>query len=209
MRFRHPLPALFAALLSLACLGCAKKEAADKASTDGTYTYSFAISSVQTWNPTDMSMANESTIFEFTASALYEYTLNDTKDGYKTVCEMAESFPEDVTAEYAGKSPYHVPAEANSGYAWKIKLRKEACWDNGTPIDASTYEYTLRQFLNPQMKNYRSGNFYEDRLILANAEAYYKGEGEWESVGFVKDDAYTMTLVLDQPLTPFMFIFTE
>ena len=199
-----------AVLSAVACLlvSCGKKDEAKVSADDtATYTYSFAITPVQTWNPTDMSMANESKIFGYTSSGLYEYALNDTKDGYKAVCEMAEAFPEDVTAEYAGKSPYHVPAGADSGYAWKIKLRKDPCWDNGTPIDAATYEYSLKQFLNPQMKNYRSGNFYEERLIIANAEAYYEGEGNWDDVGFIKDDSYTMTFVLDQPLTPFMFVY--
>lgn len=43
--------------------------------------------------------------------------MNETKDGYDIVCELAEELPVDVTANYAGNATYGVPADATEGYA--------------------------------------------------------------------------------------------
>lgn len=169
----------FAVIFSLALLGCSGK---GKGASGKRYTYHAYSSVPQTWNPTDYSLGDEATIISLTNSSLYDFVMNEAQNGYDIVPEMAESSPVDVTAEYAGKEPYGVPSDATSGWAWKISLIKNAKWDNGSPIDAGTYEYTLKQFLNPEMKNYRANSFYQDGLPLANAKAYYDGTVSWENV---------------------------
>lgn len=37
-------------------------------------------------------------------------------------------------------------------------------------------EYTLQQFLSPDMKNYRASLFYQGGTALANAESYYNSD---------------------------------
>jgi len=166
-------------LISAAFLGCSKKVESGSGKKYTFHTYSTV---PQTWNPTDYSLGDEGSIITLTNSSLYDFVMNEAQTGYDIVPEMAESFPEDVTAEYAGKELYGVPSDATSGWAWKVSIIKDAKWDNGTPIDASTYEYSIKQFLNPQMKNYRANTFYQDGLPLANAKAYYDGSVSWENV---------------------------
>lgn len=171
----------------------------------GVYTYRTISSSPSTWNPTDWSMGNEGTVLDFTASGLYDFVMNETKDGYEVFCEMAAELPADVTKEYAGNEKYGIPAGAESGYAWKYNLIQNAVWEDGTKINADTYEYTFKQFLNPDMKNLRSSSFCQDNFAIANAYDYYSGkEGvEWSDVGFIKNDEFSFTLILKNSLSPF------
>lgn len=141
------------------------------------YTYRYTGESISTWSPTDWSTASEGDLVSFTASALYDFAMNTTKDGYDVVPEGAAALPEDVTSEFAGNATYGVPEDATEGYAWRIKLNENMCWQDGTKITADDYLYSLQQFLSPEMKNYRASIFYEGSFNIANAKEYYsKGE---------------------------------
>ena len=72
---------------------------------------------------------------------------------------------EDVTAEYAGT--FGVPENAVRGYAYQIMLNTGACWDDGIPITADNWIYSVYMMLE-------SGN--EAVRILANAASYRNGE---------------------------------
>ena len=54
---------------------------------------------------------------------------------------LAESLPEDVTAEYAGS--YGIPARARRGYAFRITLSPSAVWEDGTPVTAGDVSAAL------------------------------------------------------------------
>jgi oligopeptide transport system substrate-binding protein len=199
---------LFIILLTapLFFFSCEKKETVTSRKK---YTYFTTSTAPQTWSPTDWQMGNEGNIMSFTQSGLYEFVLNKKKNNSEVVCEMASAFPVDVTKEYAGKKPYGVPSDAENGYAWKISLNKKACWEDGTPITADSWIYTFQQFLNPEMKNYRASTLYEGTFAVANAKTYYEGDGEkkpkvnWNNVGFVKNDDYTLIFILEKPTTLF------
>ena len=165
--------ALLAAALTIALtLSCALTALAE----ESTYTYHGTYSSVSTWSPTDWEISSEYDMLGYAASAFYGFWMNETLDGYDIVCELAAEFPVDVTASYAGNETYGVPADAAQGYAWQVKLREDAVWEDGTPITAHDVEYTLQQFLNPGMKNYRASLFYQGGTALANAEEYYNSD---------------------------------
>ena len=182
--------------------GCKKKTE----STEKTYTYRTTSSAPSTWSPTDYQMGSEGEIISLITDDLYGYVVNETKDGYKTECCMATEFPIDVTSEYAGNTVFGIPQDAAEGYAWKFNIRSDMTWEDGTPINADTFEYSLKQFLNPQMKNYRASGYYSDNMVIANAEAYYEGREEWKNVGFVKNGDYSFSIVLAAPMTEFMII---
>jgi len=139
----------------------------------GSYTYQSTASAPNTWSPTDWENADEDLIMSYTTTYLYDFVMNEAKDGYDIIPEMASEMPIDVTSEYAGK--YNVPEDATEGYAWTINLNESACWEDGTPITAHDYEYTMQQFLNPEMKNYRASSWYSGTTALANAQGYYGG----------------------------------
>ena len=144
------------------------------ASAEGeTYTYHGTYSSVSTWSPTDWEISSEYDMLGYTVTPFYGFWMNETKDGYDIVPELAAEFPVDVTAAYAGNAVYGVPADATEGYAWQVKMRENAVWEDGIPITAADVGYTLQQFLSPEMKNYRASLFYQGGTALANAEGYY------------------------------------
>lgn len=142
---------------------------------NASYTYNtYDSGSPKTWNVHEWETNTDSFILNYTTMGFYDIIMNDTKDGYKFVPEMASGEPVDVTAEYAGNETYGVPADASSGYAFKIALNEGATWENGDAINADSYIYSLKAMLDPQMKNYRASGYYSGTMTIANAEQYYK-----------------------------------
>ncbi len=130
--------------------------------------------SPKTWNPHEWETSTDSYIMGYTQMGLYDFALNESKDAYEIVPEMAAEFPVDITPEYAGNADFAVPSGAKTGYAFKIKLNENAVWENGDPINADSYIYSMQQMLSPEMKNYRASGYYSGTLSIVNAEAYYK-----------------------------------
>ena len=143
---------------------------------DATYTYNNYLSSTPTtWNVHDYSTVEF--ITPYTEITLWSMVLNDTADGYEFVCELAAEDPEDITADYAGDETWGVPAGADEGYAWRITLNPDAKWENGSPITADDYIYSMQQLLNPEMNNLNASAFYRS-VSIVNAENYAKsGQG--------------------------------
>jgi len=181
------LQAASVALLATSALvfsGCGKKDASD----GKTYTYRDISTNPQTWNPTDWQNSSESIILDYTTVGLFSFVPTEDRNGYEIIPEMASKMAEDVTSQYAGKAPYGVPADATSGWAWKVTLNKNIKWEDGTKISAKDVEYTIKQFIAPEMKNYRGSSFHSDSLPLANAKNYYAGTTRYDDV--LADGAY-------------------
>lgn len=179
---RNVLCALISAALMISICACKNKEenlVPEEGS--GEYTYRTTLSSPASLSPTDFTSSSESTIIDLLSSSMYTLAMNQSKDGYNIVCELASELPADVTTEYAGKSPYSIPKGATQGYAWKFSMRRDACWEDGTPINADTVEYSLRQYLSPDMKNFHATDFY-DTLPIANAKTYFQGSETYTDI---------------------------
>lgn len=150
--------------------------ASDNEATDTTnlsYTYNdYSAGSPDTWNPHEWETNEDSYIMTYTQMGLYDFQLNSTGDGYEIIPEMAASDPVDITSEYAGNETYGVPGDATEGYAFKIALNENATWEDGTPINADTYMYSMEQMLNPKMSNYRASSYTSGTMTIANASAY-------------------------------------
>lgn len=146
-----------------------------------TYTYSyFAADTPTTWNSHEAEVVEY--ITAYTESSLWEQVINETADGYEWVCEMAAAEPEDVTAEYAGDEKWGIPADATEGYAWRVTLNPDAKWEDGTPINADSYVYSMQQLLNPEMNNFNTSSYYST-LPIVNAENYCKaGQGPVKTI---------------------------
>lgn len=125
------------------------------------------------FNPHEWETNEDSYIMTYTQMGFYDFILNEAKDGYDIIPEMAAGDPIDITSEYAGNETFGTPADATSGYAFKIPLNDKATWEDGTPINADTYIYSMQQMLDPGIKNYRANGYTSGTMVLANANAYY------------------------------------
>ncbi|MGN0985049.1 MAG: ABC transporter substrate-binding protein [Candidatus Enterenecus sp.] len=148
-----------------------------------TYTYQDSVSTMATnWNPHTYQTTDDSYPAEFLRSGLYSFIFNDElhpvegKDpyeGYVIVPEMAASEPVDVTEQVKAEHPeFGIPESATAGYAYTIDLNPDCVWEDGTPINADTYVYSMQQLLNPDLLNYRASDYYAGNFCIAGAEAY-------------------------------------
>lgn len=149
----------------------------EPAGDDKSYTFNdYTSGSPATWNPHEWQTNSDSYILDYTQAGLYGFYLNENKDGYMIQPEMADGDPIDVTKQYAGNELYGIPADAENGYAFQIKLNPNACWEDGTKITSEDYVYSAKMLLDPGMANFRATNFMTGQLALANATEYYNSD---------------------------------
>ena len=86
----------------------------------GEYTYRTTSTCPSTWNPAEYQLGSEATVISLTSTGLYDFIMNEKKDNYKVICELASQFPQDVTENYSGK--YNIPENSKTGYAWKFDI---------------------------------------------------------------------------------------
>ncbi|MBQ7677498.1 MAG: hypothetical protein IJT32_04620 [Lachnospiraceae bacterium] len=176
-------------VLLTGCAAGGKTDSASDASGKGSsasadrYTYNTSVDQLCTnWNPHTYMTANDSYPHEFVTSSLYSLIFNDALhplegkepyEGYVIVPEMAAADPIDITKEVRTKHPvFGIPSSADSGYAFRIKLRDDLCWDDGTPIDANTFVESLKRLLDPKLLNYRASDVYKGTYSIANSEKF-------------------------------------
>ena len=82
------------------------------------------------------------------------------------------------------------------GYAYKITLREDLKWDDGTPIKAADFVYSMKEQLNPLFLNYRADSFYAGETIIHNAQNYVKQgqEGMFSAANVYQLSEYTTEL---------------
>ena len=89
---------------------------------------------------------------------------------------------------------------------WQIKIREEAHWANGDPINADTFMYTYKMLLDPILVNQMADFFSDQEITIVNAKAYsLQGEAQpgdeayvaWEDVGIKKIDDYTIQITTE------------
>lgn len=118
-------------------------------------------------------------------SAFYEFNYKFDADGKivpgaYTVEYSASTKLEDVTKKYAGK--YGLAADAEKGQAFAMTLRKDLTWDDGTPIKAADFVYTMSQQLSPKYLFATASNYYSGNYVIHNAQNYVKqGQSGWFS----------------------------
>ena len=72
-----------------------------------------------------------------------------------------------------GIAPY------KSGYAWKITLRDDLKWNDGTAIDASDFVYSMEQQLDPKFMWQRANSYYGAVSIQGAKNYVYQGQKNW------------------------------
>ena len=152
------------------------------------------------WNEFTYADNNDTQIMSYIGSSFFNYDYkfeNDQKynaDGsinkagivpgaYTTNYDAATKL-EDVTALVDAKWGYTADQKAEGGYAWKITLRDDLKWDDGTAIKAADFVYSMKQLLDPAFMNFRANTYY-DTLMIKNSKAYFfqNQEGTYETIG--------------------------
>ena len=167
---------------------------------EGDFIWKTSVSTLASnWNPHTYQTADDSVPLDYTTSGLYTFVFNDElhpvegKDpftGYYIMPEMALELPVDVTAEIKAAHPeFNIPESATTGYAYKIVLRDDLCWDDGTPIHAVDFVESFKRLLDPRFLNYRAADWYGQTLSIAGAENYFnQGRTTW----YAADSLYTV-----------------
>lgn len=159
-------------------------EATDAPEAD-TYTYQDSVSVMATnWNPHTYQTTDDAYPVDTARIriGLYDLIFNDELHpvegkepftGYVVLPEMAASLPVDVTEQVKAEHPeFGIPEDMTSGYAYTIDLNPDACWEDGTPINADTYVYSMQKLLDPKLLNYRAVDYYAQNFSIAGAEEY-------------------------------------
>lgn len=123
------------------------------------------------------------TMESYFTSAFYEFNYKFDANGKivpgaYTVEYSASTKLEDVTKKYAGK--YGLAADAKKGQAFAMTLRKDLKWDDGTPIKAADFVYSMSQQLSPKYLFATASNYYSGNYVIHNAQNYVKqGQKGW------------------------------
>ena len=161
------------------------------------------------WNEFTYADNNDTQIMNYIGSAFFDYDYkfeNDQKfnadgsinkdgivPGAYTTNYSAATKLEDVTATVDAKWGYTDAQKAEGGYAWKITLRDDLKWDDGTAIKAEDFVYSMKELLDPAFMNFRANTYY-DTLMIKNSKPYFfqNQEGTYEpvsSLGYASNQA--------------------
>ena len=141
------------------------------------YTYNtYTAVSPSNWNELTYQDENDRQIMSYIGSPFFEFDYKFDSEGNIVPGDFEVEYSaatklEDVTADYAEEMGY---AEGATGYAWKITLRNDLKWDDGTAIKAEDFVYTMKEQLNPLFRNYRADSYYNSGTVIHNAQGYAK-----------------------------------
>lgn len=170
-----------ATMLVSATAGCGKKTS----DSDATYTYNTYASALGTnWNPHSWELNSDDEILSFVSSPFCTMQILDSENGiYQWVYEMATSITDVTKDNKADLTKYGVTLPdgktvdtTDAGFVFEIKLNEKAKWENGTPINADDYIYSMQQLLDSKMKNYRANLYYSGESAVAGGLGYYNSE---------------------------------
>ena len=151
------------------------------------------------WNEFTYADNNDTQIMSYIGSSFFEYDYKFEENkkfnedgsinkagivpGAYTTNYSAATKLEDVTASVDAKWGYTDEQKAEGGYAWKITLRNDLKWDDGSAITAADFEYSMQQLLDPAFMNFRANTYY-DTLMIKNSKVYFfqNTEGSYESI---------------------------
>lgn len=161
---------MLAMVFTMCALGEETETAAD------TYTLHYAIGATPlNWNNHAWETSADDTIRAYMTPGLVDTTIAADGVNFEWVYEMATAV-EDITETFADREKWGITGD--TGLVYRISLNKDAAWQDGTPIDANTYVYSMKTMLDPEMKNYRANSYYTGSdTAIVNAKTYYTGKG--------------------------------
>ncbi len=190
------LPLSLMAVVGIAMLtGC-------NSGSGATYTYHDATSgSPEQWAPATWKTNEDTLVSNYTEIGLVDYVLNAEGNGYEVVPEMAAEIPTDITStltqEEVDKFDMELDTDEETGadklfttgQKWQVKLNQSAVFEDGTIINADTYVNSLKDLLDPEMQNYRSGDYANGTTAVAGA-LHYLQSGQTLLDPYIDGDGY-------------------
>ena len=145
--------------------------------------HTYTTVSPSNWNELTYQDNNDTQIMSYIGSSFFTYDFKFDENGEIVEGDFdieysAATKLEDVTAQYA--DAWNLP-EGKTGYAWKITLRDDLVWENGDPIKAEDFVYTMKEQLSPLFMNYRADSYYAGSTIIQNAQLYIK-QGQYREL---------------------------
>ena len=176
------------------------------ATEETTYTYNTYTTALATnWNPHTWELNIDDIVLGYVSSPFCTMQILDSENGvYQWVYEMATSITDVTKDNQADLTKYNVTLQegktvdtTEAGYVFEIKLNPNAKWEDGTPINADSYVYSMQQLLDSKMKNYRANLYYSGESAVAGGNAYYNSESPIysnavEYTGDVADYSYDL-----------------
>lgn len=192
---------LVLSVASVAACNKEKNKIPDANLKKGTYHTTTAVMP-SNWNEFTYADNNDTQIMNYIVSSFFEYdylfdaakggkynkdgTINAAaivSGGYTTNYSAATKL-EDVTSSVDAKWGYTAEQKAEGGYAWKITLRKDLKWDDGTEIHAGDFVYSMKEMLNPDFLNMRANTYYDTLRIKRSRAYFYKNqEATYPTIG--------------------------
>ena len=179
-------------VLSLAACGANNEEttpATDGASeapevTGTVYNYTYRTSTTalgSKWNPHNWDTNADDSMLSYISAPFATMSIEDSVNGvYQWIYRAATSIT-DVTADHKDDlTKYGVTLpegqtaeETEKGFVFEIALNPDMKWEDGTPINADSYIYSMKALLDPTMKNYRANLYYAGESAVAGGAKYY------------------------------------
>ncbi len=139
-----------------------------------TYTLNLAREASPTnWNPHTWETNADDLMRTYCAPGFVDVTIADDGVNFTWVYEMADAIT-DITSTYADKAKYGITED--TGRVYQIDLNKLATWEDGTPINADTYIYSMQMCLDSGMKNYRANSYFDSETAIYNARNYFNND---------------------------------
>ena len=195
--FKSGVAILMVALMVLSLVACNPgEETSGPVEGTGRYTYNtYTNLSPSNWNELSYQDNNDTQIMSYIGSSFYSYDFKFDANGEIVPGDFVMKYDaatklEDVSEKYVG-TKWNVP-EGATGYAYKITLREDLKWDDGTPIKAEDFVWTMQQQLDPRFQHYRADSFYVGATVIVNAENYAKQGQDIEAVDNSATGLYTI-----------------
>lgn len=139
----------------------------------------YTSASPSTWNPHSWVTNGDQVIMSYAEMGLVDVAMKSEGE-YMWVYEMATAV-EDITAQATAeqKAKWNIK-DGQVGRMYKVTLNPLAKWENGTPINADTYVYSMKQLLDSKMKNSRSDLYWSGENAIYNADIWFNQDKKGE-----------------------------
>ncbi len=128
-------------------------------------------------------------VLDATSMYLYRQYLNDDGSAYVG------------TPEFASELPIQMDEE---GKVWRVKLRENCKFADGTPMNADTVIFSYQMLLDPEQVNPKATIVINSIMLpISGSGSYFDGDSDWDEVGIKKIDEYTIDFYSDIATTQF------